>query len=173
MAINKCHCSEALNCNSSLSSLSPTCLPSTFPKTLVSSDLPTYLNPGSRDTKSPILFVYTRLVPELRFLRCKRGGPPRPAHSAPRIQWSTLHAEKRSCQPKMPSCEPSLGLGPGRRPFCFRDMGGFLWMMNLLFPQPALDSLELVGRHPVSGREITCTPLLSASQSSCSLWGAD
>lgn len=45
------------------------------------------------------------------------------------------------------SWQPSLGTRP---PFLL-PRG---W--DLLFPQPALDSLELVGRHPVPGREVTC-----------------
>lgn len=46
--------------------------------------------------------------------------------------------------------------------FCDGDWDVFLGG-NLLFPQPALDSLELVGRHPVPGREVACRHTLVVS----------
>ena len=39
----------------------------------------------------------------------------------------------------------------------------FLLLGDLLFPQPALDGFELVGRHPVPGREVTCRQTLHVS----------
>lgn len=85
----------------------------------------------------------------------------------PRTQWSTLHDKKRSCQPKITSWLPILGTRP---PVFATGMGTFFLVGggggDLLFPQPALDSLELVGRHPVPGREVACRHTLVVSSQS-------
>lgn len=146
--IDKCHCSEALNVFQSkllpYMSSTPCINLINLPRLM-----DTLFNPH-------VACIHTAGsgVTSPHGVQHDLGRDTRPhGFSGRRCRTRNAHVSPRSLLAAQPWDQATF-FAPGVGTF----LGG-----DLLFPQPALDSLELVGRHPVPGREITCRHTLLVS----------